>query len=402
MSAQEALAQGGVGASRVLAALEARPAADALWTLQGPLDGQALLRRSAEIARALASAPGRCVALQLDNGADWLAADLAVLSAGRVCVPLPKFLGPAQLERVAQAAGIQSWLVEAEEPPLPGPEPWEGRWLGGALWLWTCGAPPIGAAIPPPRTAKIRWSAGSAGQPRGVCLAQDSLECVAGSLAQVAIELGLRRHLCALPLSLLLENVAGAYAPLLAGIPSVVLPLERLGWQPGGSGHELPPLLAALARWQPDSVILMPELLHRLVSALERGAPRPSSLRFAAVSGGRVSAQLFERAAAVGLPVYEGYGLAECGSVVALSRPGRSRWGWVGPALPHARLEVAADGEVIVHGPCMEGYLGQPPHAEPGRWATGDIGRLRGGYLRLSGRKRSAFLSSADRSASPA
>ena len=34
------------------------------------------------------------VALALDNGADWVAWDLALLASGRVCVPVPGFFSP--------------------------------------------------------------------------------------------------------------------------------------------------------------------------------------------------------------------------------------------------------------------------------------------------------------------
>jgi len=388
-------------ASRVLEALATQSSEEAVLGIEGAVRAPDLLRRSAWIADALADEPGRCIGLQLDNGPDWVAADLAVLSAGRVCVPVPQFFSAQQLMHVARIAGIQTWLVSTSEPPLlTSDDGWAGQDLGHGLWRWTLLRAPAECAVPPPRTAKITFTSGTTGRPKGVCLAQSTLESVAGSLADLAGELRLRRHLCALPLSLLLENVAGIYAPLLAGASAIVPPLAHLGWQ-GSSAIDLRRLLGALTQWQPDSLILVPELLHGLVSALEQGAPRPGSLRFVAVGGGRVSESLLERATAVGLPAYEGYGLSECASVVALSRPGRTRRGCVGRALPHARLEIAADGEVIVHGPCMEGYLGEAPHATPGRWATGDVGSLHDDFVRLSGRKRNVFITSHGRNVSP-
>ena len=66
---------------------------------------------------------------------------------------------------------------------------------------------------------------------------------------------------------------------------------------------------------------------------------------FVAVGGARVPATLLERAHALGIPAYEGYGLSECHSVVALNTPGACRAGSVGRVLPHVRVEVAADGD---------------------------------------------------------
>lgn len=56
--------------------------------------------------------------------------------------------------------------------------------------------------------------------------------------------------------------------------------------------------------------------------AAEQGAELPVSLRYLAVGGGRVSPGLLVRARRLGLTVFEGYGLTECGSVVCLNRPG--------------------------------------------------------------------------------
>ena len=87
----------------------------------------------------------------------------------------------------------------------------------------------------------------------------------------------------------------------------------------------------------------------------------PPSLKFVAVGGASVAVELLERAAAVGLPVYEGYGLSECASVVCLNTPAARRPGSVGRPLPHARVRVDADGQLMVSGVTMRGYLGDPP-----------------------------------------
>ena len=80
-------------------------------------------------------------------------------------------------------------------------------------------------------------------------------------------------------------------------------------------------LLGTLSREQPNSLILVPELLQVLVVAAERGWQPPASLQFVAVGGAKVSRELLERADAAGIPVYEGYGLSECASVVCLNTP---------------------------------------------------------------------------------
>jgi long-subunit acyl-CoA synthetase (AMP-forming) len=161
-------------------------------------------------------------------------------------------------------------------------------------------------------------------------------------------------------------------------------------------------LLGTLSREQPNSLILVPELLQALVIAAERGWQPPASLQFVAVGGAKVSRELLARADAVGIPVHEGYGLSECASVVCLNTPGSRRAGTVGRPLPHVRVRVDAAGQVHVAGNTMLGYLGDPSRAPLDEIATGDLGTFDAdGYLQLHGRIGNRFITSFGRNVSP-
>ncbi len=251
----------------------------------------------------------------------------------------------------------------------------------------------------PAGTCKITYTSGTTGQPKGVCLNAEAQLAVAESLWQVSLPCDVRQHLCMLPLATLLENIAGLYAPLLAGARIELRPLAEIGFS-GAAGFELPRLLATLNQNQPHSLILLPQLLLALVSAAEQGVALPTSLRFIAVGGGRVAPQVLDRAERLGLPVFEGYGLSECASVVCLNTPEARRIGTVGRALPHVELRLADDGEVLVRGPHMLGYLGEPPQV--GEWlATGDLGHFEDGFLVLHGRKKHQFVTAYGRNVNP-
>jgi long-subunit acyl-CoA synthetase (AMP-forming) len=113
--------------------------------------------------------------------------------------------------------------------------------------------------------------------------------------------------------------------------------------------------------------------------------------------------RLLERAALLGLPVHEGYGLSECASVVAVNRCGDNRVGSVGKPLPHVRLSFGPDGEILVRGVRWRGYLGEAAAATQQECiATGDLGYLDGdGFLHLTGRKKSSFITSFGRNVAP-
>lgn len=356
----------------------------------GALDGPALHARAQSIADALQRVGARVVASRLDNGPDWLALDLAIGLLGRVHVPIPTFFSAAQAAHAMARSGADLCVLEARldaadaSPLVPG---LQARALDAH-----------GAAIPP-GTACITFTSGTTGQPKGVCVDAAAMHTVAAALVEASAPLAPRRHLCLMPLSTLLEQIAGLYGTLLSGADVAVPSLASVGYS-GAAGLDVARLVACLQRYAPHSAIVFPQLLLALVSAAEQGVALPASLRFVAVGGGRVGARLLARAAAVGLPVFEGYGLSECVSVVALNRPGAVRPGSVGRPLPHARVSVV-DGELQVAGVRCLAYLGEDAPA-PGPIATGDLGHVDGdGYVHVTGRRKHMFITAYGRNVSP-
>lgn len=343
--------------------------------------------------------PRPCIASRLDNGIDAVLVDFAARSAGAVHVAVPPFFSQAQVMHVLEQCAPSLLVLPAAVPAGPGWREVGSEVLRGAR-LWRRDAEPLTPPAWPEGTACITYTSGSTGRPKGVCLDELTLSAVADSLAEAFGGLDLRRHLCALPLSTLLETV-GVYAALRRDAEIRLPSLAELGYS-GASGLQPARLRAALQRHAPHSMILVPQLLEGLLDALDREGPLDTPPRLVAVGGAKVGRPLLERADAHGLPVYEGYGLSEAGSVVCLNRPGARRHGAVGRPLPHLRLELADDGEVLLHGPAFLGYLGEPPRAHATPLATGDLGHFDAdGYLHLHGRKRHVFITAYGRNVSP-
>lgn len=352
--------------------------------------------------RWLAAGDARRIGLLADNGRGWVISDLALLAGGRVNVPLPHHFGPEQLRHALDSAAAGAVLTDDPQRILAldlGFRPAGESAQTGLALLTRAGIDRVGHALPA-GTDKITYTSGSTADPKGVCLSQAALEAVAGSVAGVAAGLGIRRHVALLPLATLLENVAGVYAAWLAGA-TCVLPGATAGAIARGT---LTPalLLGEVRRHNPDSLILVPELLRILVAGAESGWKSLAPGKFFAVGGARVSPELLARAAACGLPVYEGYGLSECGSVVCLNTPAAARPGSVGRALPHARVTVDGHGEIHVDGPRMTGYVGDAAAAPGGALATGDLGEVDAdGFVHVRGRLKNVFINSFGRNLSP-
>jgi long-subunit acyl-CoA synthetase (AMP-forming) len=312
-----------------------------------------------------------------------------------VHVPLPLFFTAEQQAFVLGAAGADALLEEAA------PRGTSGATLavaGERLAL----VRRLAATLPMPAgTRKVTFTSGTTATPKGVCLGEAMLG-VADGLAQALAPLAVRRHLCALPLPLLLENIAGVYAPLATGATVVVPAADSVGLT-GSSGFNPAALDAGVLRHRADSVIVLPQMLRAWSAwrAAVRAGPLPT-LKFVAAGGAHVGASAIAQARLAGLPAYEGYGLSEAGSVQTLNLPHADRPGSAGRVLPHARLRVDADGEIRVAGSLMLGYLGSHAAATPAWLATGDLGRIDAeGFLHIEGRRRNVLITSFGRNVSP-
>lgn len=349
----------------------------------------------------LAQSGARRFALLADNGCPWAVTDLALASRALLHVPLPGYFTPNQMAHVLNDAGIDAVITDQAatlEALALGFVP-AGASAQTGLALWRRPAPAASSPVPD-GTVKITYTSGSTSEPKGVCLSAALIESVANSLANATAGLGLGRHLCLLPLPTLLENVAGVYAALLSGATCEIPSLAETGMSYGG----LQPgrLTAAITAREPHSLILVPELLRVLVHAASLGWEPPASLRFIAVGGALVSPELLAQAAGLGLPVYEGYGLSECGSVVCLNTPGSNRPGSVGRPLPHLQVRLDAEGQILVRDAGMLGYLGEPPRDPADEIATGDLGSIDAdGFVEVRGRLKSLLITSLGRNIAP-
>ncbi|MBI1941821.1 MAG: long-chain fatty acid--CoA ligase [Acidobacteria bacterium] len=119
---------------------------------------------------------------------------------------------------------------------------------------------------------------------------------------------------------------------------------------------------------------------------------------------------------AMGLPVYEGYGLTETSPVISVNCPGRIKLGTVGPVIPSVEVKLGeeivdtegrAGREILVRGPNVTpGYYNRDADNRQafheGWFATGDLGAIDGeGFLSITGRKKNLFKTSGGKYVSP-
>ncbi len=306
--------------------------------------------------------------IAMNNSVEWVLWDLAALASNIICVPLPPFFTKAQIQHSINSAGI-THIISA-------------KGLEASLVTENKNIPPT--------TAKITYTSGTTNEPKGVCLSQSSMVRVSVSIVELLGNDFVGNHMCVLPLAVLLENVAGIYAGLIAGCHIYLKAMEQFG-------KNYCDLHEQLLLQKTSSIILVPEILRQLMMQVQHKGPLPD-LRFVAIGGAKINPQVIKQARLLGLPVYEGYGLSECGSVVSLNSPLTQRLGSVGKLLAHVKASIS-DGEVIITNPGFLGYLGE--HS-PKVFATGDIGEFdEDGYLSITGRKKNILITAYGRNISP-
>jgi long-chain acyl-CoA synthetase len=302
------------------------------------------------------------------------------------------------------------------------------------------------ARVTSDQLATIIYTSGTTGEPKGVMLTHNNLSSNEETSVEPYRMTPADRAVSFLPLSHVYERVT-AYAYLFHGVS--VAYVERMEDLPQALLEVHPTLAAAVprvfeklyanimqkgrestglkrrifdwavrvaresVRWKaygeeaPSWLHLRWKIVDRIVYSKIRDGIGGRFRAFIS-GGGPLSRDLAEFFWAVGVPVYQGYGLTETSPVVSANYPGANKVGTVGQPIEHVNVRIAEDGEILVQGPCvMKGYYLKPEDTSavisPAGWlATGDIGRLdEDGYLYVTDRKKDLFKTAAGKFVAP-
>jgi long-chain acyl-CoA synthetase len=414
--------------------------------------------------------PGDRVGLLAPNCPEWHIVDFAAMGIGAATVPIYFNESQERLQYILSDSGAKIAVAVGEErltrilaargrlPALEriiavaGSQPGSGEVLQYDALIAGAGPPEIAdyrrraGGIEPNQLATIIYTSGTTGEPKGVMLSHSNLSSnAADSLRDYGYGPS-DLALSFLPLSHVYERVAD-YAYLFRGISIAYL-------------EEMDQVRRALLEVRPTVMAAVPRFFEKLYANMMEQAQRASGLRRAifdwamrvsreaipwraygepvswgvkiswwlayelaycrirAGLGGRIrsfssggaplSKELAEFFWAVGIPIYQGYGLTETSPVVAANVPGANRVGTVGRPIANVEVRIAEDGEILVRGACvMQGYYHKPAETQeaftPDSWLrTGDIGYLDAdGYLIVTDRKKELLKTSAGKYVAP-
>ena len=127
------------------------------------------------------------------------------------------------------------------------------------------------------------------------------------------------------------------------------------------------------------------------------------------ISGGApLGQEIAEFFDAIGIRIFEGYGLSECTTAATTNTPVRWRFGTVGPALPGFELRTAEDGELLLRSDTVfAGYYKDPAATaevlDADGWLhTGDIAEIDDdGFVKITDRKKDIIVTAGGKNIAP-
>jgi acyl-CoA synthetase (AMP-forming)/AMP-acid ligase II len=298
--------------------------------------------------------------------------------------PVIIIAGPDAAARVTESGGVRvvtrdDFLTTCENGPEPDDE----------------------AFVDPDEIAVLLFTSGTTGEPKAAVLRHRHLTSyVIGSVEFMGARDDDAQLVSVPPYHI--AGIAAAVSSLYGGRRVVYLP-----------GFDADAWVTAVAEHQVTQAMVVPTMLGRILDALDERDVDVQSLRHLSYGGGRMPAEVIERAIAT-LPDVDfvnAYGLTETSSTIALLGPEDhrvaaasdepavcARLRSVGQPLPAVEVEIRdADGtvlppgergEIYVRGEQVAGeYLGRSVLTADGWFPTNDAGYLDAdGYLYLDGR----------------
>ena len=393
------------------------------------------VRRMASWLQAQGWPAGSRVAIIGKNSAHWILADLAILMAGHVSVPIyPTFNGEALAYILAHSEARACFVGKMDDIgnlrtglagdlpviALPLAPPIQARQWAELI----AGSEPMKDSPTPDGEAicTIIYTSGTTGQPKGVVHSYSSIAWGISSATRRVPMSSAERYISYLPLAHVAERMLIEQASLRYG--GRIFFAEALDTFVRDLQRARPTIFFSVPRlwvkFQQGVHAKMPaERLGRLLSLpLVGGLVRRKILkglgldqcRIAAGGAAPMPADVLRWYRRLGLDLIEVYGMTENCAISHATLPGSPRTGTVG--LPYAGVEQRVDpqtGEILMRSPAlMKAYYREPDQTAaaltPDGWLrTGDKGSVDAeGYLSINGRVKDIFKTSKGKYVVPA
>ena len=292
------------------------------------------------------------------------------------------------------------------------------------------------------------YTSGTTGMPKGVMLSHNNLISNIEGVQEISTINDTDSFLSFLPLSHVLERMAGHFSPFSMGAkifyaenmetvandiievsPTIVICVPRFFEKiynklnttiNTASGFKKKLFNWALkigkdytntthAGYTPSFLLRLNQKLAEKLIYKKIKLKLGGNIKYFISGGAPLSHNIAEFFAALDVMILEGYGLTETSPVLTASRPDKIKFGSPGLSLNNVEIKIASDGEILAKGPnIMIGYHNMENETkevfdEEGWLKTGDIGEIdKSGFLKITDRKKSLIVTSAGKNIAPA
>jgi long-subunit acyl-CoA synthetase (AMP-forming) len=302
--------------------------------------------------------------------------------------------------------------------------------------------------VTPDDLATLVYTSGTTGPPKGVMEAHSNV-CWMSESFEASVRPRDQKHISYLPFAHVFERFVGHYGAIrahsivhfcpdtaqlfafavevkptsLIGVPRVWEKLQAgllAGIQAEPDDAKRNAILGAIevgrklarsdqARQEPPPELLAAAERARPVWMAIRSKVGLENIEYAITGAAPINPEVIEFFQALGLRLWEGWGMTECTVGATYNPIDQIKNGTVGVADPGVEMKVAEDGEVLLRGGnLMKGYYKDPAKTAEtidaeGWLHTGDVGEIDSeGYLKIIDRKKELIITAGGKNISPA
>ena len=400
--------------------------------------------------------PDDRVALLSENRPEWVISDLAIMAAGAITVSLhttfsPKaictvlnhsqakilivsnsdflnrvLLGQKELKHLKKIIVIEK-LTSVQKETLSGKVlDWK------ALFSLHQNDEYEKVFLDPDEVCSIIYTSGTTGKPKGVLLSHRNFLSNVEAVNEVVPVKESDVFLSFLPLSHVLERMAGYYMPLAFGAtiayaesakqlainlkeikPTIMISVPRIFekfhdaiWDKINKSSKFKINLFKWAlRQKKDSFAykIADFIVFKKIRSQMGG-----KLRLTVSGGASLNENIGRFFLKIGVLILEGYGLTETSPVISANREDDLKFGTVGKIIPGVKIKINPAKEILVKGPNVtQGYFKNPKETKKafdkeGWFRTGDLGFVdRQGFLTVIGRGKEMLVTSGGKNVWP-
>jgi len=395
---------------------------------------------------------GDKVAILSENRPEWAISDLAILSIGAVVVPLHTTFSSAAITTVLNHSEAKILIVSNNNllnKILLGEE--ELKYIekiifmedltavqketlesAGKIFSWKAifsrnnnnGDSFERIYLDPDEPATLIYTSGTTGDPKGVILSHKNL---LSNLKGVTAVVPVKENdifLSFLPLSHILERLAGYYIPILSG--ATIAYAENIKQLPYNLKEIKPTILISVPRvfdkfhdkiWDKINASRFFKKIFKWALKQKKDRIRyliadyfvfrkirnnlGGRLRLTISGGASLNEKIARFFLKIGIKILEGYGLTETSPVITVNRENDFKFGTVGKPIPEVKIQISNQKEIMVKGPnVFQSYFKNEEETkksfnEEGWFFTGDMGFLdHQGHLTIIGRKKEMIVTS--------